>query len=88
MNNLSIFLLFFKNAGIIYKFLFLISQKNLLLIMNKGTYSSVDSGLYCKPHFLQLFKEKGTYNTLTSGSNTPSMTVNVPKSDPVPRGKK
>ncbi|KAG9144877.1 hypothetical protein Leryth_027409 [Lithospermum erythrorhizon] len=33
--------------------------------LTTSSYASLDDILYCKPHFSQLFKEKGSYNHLT-----------------------
>ncbi|XP_074317460.1 LIM domain-containing protein WLIM2b-like [Silene latifolia] len=32
--------------------------------LNASNYAALDGYLYCKPHFAQLFKEKGSYNHL------------------------
>jgi len=31
-------------------------------ILSAGTYASMEGVVYCKPHFIHLFKEKGNYN--------------------------
>ncbi|XP_021838089.1 LIM domain-containing protein WLIM2b-like [Spinacia oleracea] len=33
--------------------------------LSASNYAALDGYLYCKPHFAQLFKEKGSYNHLT-----------------------
>lgn len=33
--------------------------------LTASNYAALDGYLYCKPHFAQLFKEKGSYNYLT-----------------------
>ncbi|XP_027080034.1 LIM domain-containing protein WLIM2b-like [Coffea eugenioides] len=33
--------------------------------LNPSSYAALDGILYCKPHFSQLFKQKGCYNHLT-----------------------
>ncbi|KAG8382262.1 hypothetical protein BUALT_Bualt05G0058500 [Buddleja alternifolia] len=33
--------------------------------LNTSSYAALDGILYCKPHFAQLFKEKGSYSHLT-----------------------
>lgn len=34
-------------------------------LLTTSSYAALDGILYCKPHFAQLFKEKGSYNHLT-----------------------
>ncbi|GMP96228.1 hypothetical protein CsSME_00044962 [Camellia sinensis var. sinensis] len=33
--------------------------------LNPSSYAALDGYIYCKPHFAQLFKEKGSYSHLT-----------------------
>ncbi|PKI65335.1 hypothetical protein CRG98_014299 [Punica granatum] len=42
--------------------------------LTPSNYAALDGILYCKPHFAQLFKEKGSYNHL---SKTASMKKNA-----------
>lgn len=42
--------------------------------LNPSSYAALDGILYCKPHFSQLFKQKGSYNHLTK---TTSMKKNA-----------
>ncbi|KAK4349669.1 hypothetical protein RND71_032424 [Anisodus tanguticus] len=37
--------------------------------LTTSSYAALDGLLYCKPHFSQLFKEKGSYNHLTTTTN-------------------
>ncbi|XP_051137494.1 LIM domain-containing protein WLIM2b-like [Andrographis paniculata] len=37
--------------------------------LTPSTYAALDGILYCKPHFAQLFKEKGSYTHLTETTN-------------------
>ncbi|KAL1834825.1 LIM domain-containing protein WLIM2b [Daucus carota subsp. sativus] len=37
--------------------------------LNPSNYAALDGIIYCKPHFSQLFKEKGSYNTLNKTSS-------------------
>ncbi|MED6195547.1 LIM domain-containing protein WLIM2b [Stylosanthes scabra] len=46
--------------------------------LNPSSYAALDGYLYCKPHFSQLFKEKGSYNHL---SKTASMRKNGQQED-------
>jgi len=43
-----------------------------------SSYAALDGILYCKPHFSQLFKEKGCYNHLTK-------TASMKKNGPTPK---
>ncbi|CAO2819919.1 unnamed protein product [Amaranthus hypochondriacus] len=46
--------------------------------LSASNYAALDGFLYCKPHFSQLFKEKGSYNYLTKS-------ISVKKNeDPIP----
>ena len=33
-----------------------------LLIFSVGTYAALEGIIYCKPHFKQMFQEKGNYD--------------------------
>nr|GMD81409.1 LIM domain-containing protein WLIM2b-like [Ipomoea batatas] len=37
--------------------------------LTTSSYAALDGLLYCKPHFSQLFKEKGCYNHLTKSTS-------------------
>ncbi|KAL0324318.1 UNVERIFIED_CONTAM: LIM domain-containing protein WLIM2a [Sesamum calycinum] len=37
--------------------------------LTTSSYAALDGILYCKPHFAQLFKEKGSYNHLTKAAS-------------------
>ncbi|GAB2254312.1 hypothetical protein Droror1_Dr00022121 [Drosera rotundifolia] len=39
-------------------------------ILSASNYAALDGILYCKPHFGQLFKEKGSYSYLTKSMST------------------
>ncbi|KAL0297718.1 UNVERIFIED_CONTAM: LIM domain-containing protein PLIM2b, partial [Sesamum radiatum] len=39
-------------------------------LLTTSSYAALDGILYCKPHFAQLFKEKGSYNHLTTTANS------------------
>ncbi|KAL3833516.1 hypothetical protein ACJIZ3_008252 [Penstemon smallii] len=47
--------------------------------LTPSNYAALDGILYCKPHFAQLFKEKGSYTHLTK---TTSMKKNAVAPDP------
>ncbi|KAI7739997.1 hypothetical protein M8C21_028028 [Ambrosia artemisiifolia] len=38
--------------------------------LTPSNYAALDGNLFCKPHFSQLFKEKGSYNHLKEAVNT------------------
>ncbi|XP_019156027.1 PREDICTED: LIM domain-containing protein WLIM2b-like [Ipomoea nil] len=38
-------------------------------ILTTSNYAALDGLLYCKPHFSQLFKEKGSYNNLRKSNS-------------------
>ncbi|WOG81229.1 hypothetical protein DCAR_0100374 [Daucus carota subsp. sativus] len=42
--------------------------------LTPSNYAALDGIVYCKPHFSQLFKEKGSYNTLNKSSAKKSET--------------
>lgn len=37
--------------------------------ISPSNYAALDGFLYCKPHFAQLFKEKGSYNNIARSSS-------------------
>lgn len=47
--------------------------------LTTSSYAALDGILYCKPHFSQLFKEKGCYNNFTKST---SMKKNDPPQEP------
>ncbi|XAR55054.1 hypothetical protein NMG60_11030432 [Bertholletia excelsa] len=49
--------------------------------LTTSNYAALDGFLYCKPHFSQLFKEKGSYAYLTKTSSIKKNTT-TPPSDP------
>ncbi|GFS37171.1 GATA type zinc finger transcription factor family protein [Actinidia rufa] len=58
--------------------------------LTPSSYAALDGYVYCKPHFAQLFKEKGSYTHLTKNASVKKNVVTVPdvappehpKSDP------
>jgi len=44
-----------------------------------SSYAALDGILYCKAHFSQLFKQKGSYSYLTKTSTMKKNTVNSPE---------
>jgi hypothetical protein len=55
-----------KNIFIqIYFFLF------NLFVFRPGNFTSNDGKIYCKTHYMQLFKVKGNYKSGFAGENTP-----------------
>jgi len=38
--------------------------------LTTSNYAALDGYLYCKPHYAQLFKEKGSYSHLTKSIST------------------
>lgn len=58
--------------------------------LTTSSYAALDGILYCKPHFAQLFKEKGSYSHLTKSTShkkTPSTDLDLgeaaaPQPDP------
>ncbi|XP_044476581.1 LIM domain-containing protein WLIM2b-like [Mangifera indica] len=61
--------------------------------LTTSNYAALDGVLYCKPHFTQLFKEKGSYTHLNKCSSTKKMDVPPipdtakPESEPEPEPK-
>ena len=47
--------------------------------LTTSSYAALDGFLYCKPHFSQLFKEKGNYNHLTKTANQKKDEASQPK---------
>ncbi|KAK3034595.1 hypothetical protein RJ639_033841 [Escallonia herrerae] len=47
--------------------------------LTTSSYAALDGFLYCKPHFSQLFKEKGCYNHLTKTASMKRNGVPLPK---------
>uniref|UniRef100_M1A4W4 Pollen-specific protein SF3 n=1 Tax=Solanum tuberosum TaxID=4113 RepID=M1A4W4_SOLTU len=43
--------------------------------LTTSSYAALDGLVYCKPHFSQLFKEKGSYNHLTTSTNKKNHSV-------------
>ncbi|KAL0317116.1 UNVERIFIED_CONTAM: LIM domain-containing protein WLIM2b [Sesamum angustifolium] len=48
--------------------------------LTPSNYAALDGILYCKPHFSQLFKEKGSYNHLIKSASMKRATTVVPDS--------
>ncbi|KAJ6712442.1 GATA TYPE ZINC FINGER TRANSCRIPTION FACTOR FAMILY PROTEIN [Salix purpurea] len=44
-----------------------------------SSYAALDGILYCKAHFAQLFKQKGSYNYLTKTATMKKNAVNLPE---------
>ncbi|KAH7863989.1 hypothetical protein Vadar_024375 [Vaccinium darrowii] len=44
-----------------------------------SSYAALDGYVYCKPHFAQLFKEKGSYNHLTKTASIKKKAVVFPE---------
>lgn len=60
-------------------------------IITPSSYAALDGTVYCKPHFAQLFKEKGSYSNISkkktadgSGTTTPVESETEPDPDPEP----
>uniref|UniRef100_A0A5B6Z2J9 LIM zinc-binding domain-containing protein n=1 Tax=Davidia involucrata TaxID=16924 RepID=A0A5B6Z2J9_DAVIN len=50
--------------------------------LTPSSYAALDGILYCKPHFAQLFKEKGCYNHLTkTASIKRNATTPIPEAE-------
>nr|GME04927.1 LIM domain-containing protein WLIM2b-like [Ipomoea batatas]GME21588.1 LIM domain-containing protein WLIM2b-like [Ipomoea batatas] len=47
--------------------------------LTPSNYAALDGILYCKPHFSQLFKEKGSYNHLIKSASVKRPTTPVPE---------
>ncbi|KAH9612456.1 hypothetical protein KSS87_011993 [Heliosperma pusillum] len=58
--------------------------------LNASNYAALDGYLYCKPHFAQLFKEKGSYNhlaeTISVQKNEVISTSDEEKLESTPKG--
>ncbi|KAK6947758.1 Zinc finger, LIM-type [Dillenia turbinata] len=50
--------------------------------LTPSTYAALDGILYCKHHFAQLFKEKGSYQHLINTACMKKNAVSVPESEP------
>ncbi|KAM3343889.1 hypothetical protein P3S68_025979 [Capsicum galapagoense] len=44
--------------------------------LTTSSYAAFDGRLYCKPHFSQLFKEKGSYNHLSKAASMKNLNLN------------
>ncbi|KAM7279057.1 hypothetical protein ACFE04_006191 [Oxalis oulophora] len=53
-------------------------------LLTPSNYAALDGVLYCKPHFSQLFKEKGSYAHIKSGSMKKSAAEQVPETESKP----
>lgn len=57
-------------------------------IITPSSYAALDGTVYCKIHFAQLFKEKGSYSNITkkknAGDSTPNDSEAEPDNDPKP----
>ncbi|KAL1569049.1 LIM domain-containing protein WLIM2b [Salvia divinorum] len=57
-------------------------------LITPSSYAALDGTVYCKIHFAQLFKEKGSYSNITkkknAGDTTPTDSEAEPDNDPVP----
>uniref|UniRef100_A0A2C9WI84 LIM zinc-binding domain-containing protein n=1 Tax=Manihot esculenta TaxID=3983 RepID=A0A2C9WI84_MANES len=49
--------------------------------LTPSSYAALDGILYCKPHFAQLFKEKGCYNHLTKSASTKRSEAIAPEAE-------
>lgn len=49
--------------------------------ISPSSYAALDGILYCKPHFAQLFKEKGSYSHLTKTASMKKNSGGEAKSD-------
>ncbi|CAM8889151.1 unnamed protein product [Rhodiola kirilowii] len=47
--------------------------------LSPSNYAALDGILYCKPHFSQLFKEKGSYNHLLKSASMKRAAVSIPE---------
>ncbi|KAG6428675.1 hypothetical protein SASPL_112928 [Salvia splendens] len=54
--------------------------------LTMSSYAALDGIVYCKPHFAQLFKEKGSYSHLTKTTslkkNAPPADLDLPENEP------
>ncbi|XP_047967444.1 LIM domain-containing protein PLIM2b-like [Salvia hispanica] len=57
-------------------------------LITPSSYAALDGTVYCKIHFAQLFKEKGSYSNITkkknAGDSTPNDSEPEPDNDPEP----
>ncbi|KAL7165328.1 hypothetical protein ACSBR2_041091 [Camellia fascicularis] len=49
--------------------------------LNPSSYAALDGYIYCKPHFAQLFKEKGSYSHLTKTASVKKIVTPVAPAD-------
>uniref|UniRef100_A0A5B6Z3L0 Putative Pollen-specific protein SF3 n=1 Tax=Davidia involucrata TaxID=16924 RepID=A0A5B6Z3L0_DAVIN len=49
--------------------------------LTPSSYAALDGILYCKPHFAQLFKEKGCYNHLTKTASIKRSGTLIPEAE-------
>ncbi|KAI4367900.1 hypothetical protein MLD38_016526 [Melastoma candidum] len=49
--------------------------------LTPSTYAALDRILYCKPHFSQLFKQKGSYNHLAKSTTSSKKSATPPMVD-------
>ncbi|KAF2297782.1 hypothetical protein GH714_002789 [Hevea brasiliensis] len=49
--------------------------------LTPSSYAAIEGILYCKPHFAQLFKEKGCYNHLKKGASVKRNEANAPEAE-------
>ncbi|KAJ9173577.1 hypothetical protein P3X46_016697 [Hevea brasiliensis] len=49
--------------------------------LTPSSYAAIEGILYCKPHFAQLFKEKGCYNHLKKGASVKRNDANAPEAE-------
>lgn len=58
-------------------------------LITPSSYAALDGIVYCKPHFAQLFKEKGSYSNISkkqsSRDTTPVESETEPDHDPEPK---
>ncbi|CAK9158303.1 unnamed protein product [Ilex paraguariensis] len=50
--------------------------------LTTSSYAALDGNLYCKPHFSQLFKEKGSYSHLTKTASIKKNVAPLPQTEP------
>lgn len=51
-------------------------------IITPSSYAALDGVVYCKPHFAQLFKEKGSYSNISKKKNPGDSTPNDSEAEP------
>ncbi|KAH6777738.1 GATA type zinc finger transcription factor family protein [Perilla frutescens var. hirtella] len=54
-------------------------------LITPSSYAALDGTVYCKPHFAQLFKEKGSYSNISKKKNAGDTTPTDSETEPDPK---